>query len=116
MEDRGILKVVELTGVNGAETLNVSPSSGRKWAIIDVYGYHDDTTADLAWAYIDGLETTSMTETPITRLTNVHHPFDGSTRWGALYADTGHYPRLVANVIATGHYLYARALVREWMP
>ena len=114
-EYKGCLEVINLKGVDGAETLDLHPATGYQYALIDIWGYHDDTTADLQWIFVDAILTLTASKLAVTRLTNVPHPIGVADAASFIYLDSQRYLRLSANAIGAGKFLYIRGLVRKWL-
>ena len=116
-EWKGVVKIISLKGVDGSETLNLQPGAPYRWALIDVWGYHDDTTANLTWTWVDVRETLTAPKATVTRLTNVLHPLYAQTHalLSVPYLENDFYLQLAADAIAAGKFLYIKAMVREWL-
>lgn len=116
----GNLKIVTVTGAAVDTTIELRPTDGFQYYIIECWGYHDDgTNRSLNWSYYDGTdEITKEGSGAIAALTPWQlNQRSTATPWSTLMAglivDYDIYPRLTADALAAGKKLYIKALVYE---
>jgi len=103
----------------GDQIVDLRPASGKRWIVIDAWGWHDDTVARaLNWQYYDG--TTTIAKSPTTRDANVQVPlsFDVGA-FGSIMVPSriiltnSVYAQFKGASLAEGKKVYVQALVLE---
>lgn len=114
----GHLKIIRIESAAAATLLALQPPTGKIWHIIDVYAYHDDTTADIHWTYYNGTLTHNFAT--VTRLANAphrlqtEHTIAGYVYQGPIILDRTTYLRIVApGALGAGKKFYISAVVME---
>lgn len=116
------LVFVSATTTNGDVTVSLRPAAGKKYFLLFVYGYHDDTTARLVyWQFYDGTNTMEWPQAGKSLNGSLYLGLElgpaaesvvGASKFqGVIDRDT--YLQFKGAALATGKKVYIRALVLE---
>lgn len=116
----GEIKLVSLSGTAAATTLALQPAAGRRWLVLDAWGWHDDSGSNqtLQWRFYDGTTTlykaaSAAVAQSVHRNIRASGPSDNYVNT-PIYLTYDKYAQLVAGGMSAGKKLYINALVLEW--
>lgn len=116
IKEFGILKIVSLESAAAAASLDLRPVAGKKYKVLDAWGYHDDPVSRAGnWQFYDG--TTTITKKSQTMPQNENHSLmrnDAVTPANEVYLTYDCYAQLAVGSLAAGKKIYINALVLEY--
>ena len=116
----GKIKVIKIDGTAATAATNLRPPEGKRWLVIAIVGYHDDSSArSTQWTFTDGTDTSFIRNAsslnasellPINSTTSVSTVF---VQTFPIVLDYDNYAILTVTSIGSGKKGYIRGLVLE---